>query len=822
MNQVEIPIVIQGIGAMRAELRELKGAIAEATDPEQMAALSERAGELKDKIADANDAANVFASGSKFEQVSNSLGGIKDSLMSLDFEEANQKAKVFSQVLGKINPAELGKSFKGLMGVIGTMGGAFVKLGATILANPLFLLVAVITAVVVAVGAFMNKLGLLQPILDGIKAAIGAVVDAFYAVTDAIGLTSHAEEEQAEKQKAHTEAQIANIDREIEAQERRKAQITTAYNLQDAQFKRDIELAKAEGKSTYELEKQRINASIAYKKRMIEENKVIFSQIKAKQTLLLASMDVVNGVAFGTQAQVDQLAKINASLTKNMEDNLQLNSQIKDSQNELKILDINEQKRQAEASKAQQKINEDNAKKVADNNKKIADNNKKAASDAKAQRKQNVADLQTQYTEQLKLDAEGTKNRLALLADGTEKEKIMREQAFTDYKATYLEDKIKEEKAALDKEYIDKGYSIDKYEQKLAQLRLDAMNKLTAQELQVLTDAETLKNNEIAAIDQKAAQQKIENDAKIEQLRLDAMAEGTTKEVLLQKQKYDKLREDAIKDITLTAEQRAELIAIYDQMDKDETNKRNEERKKQQEDLALSLADEKTIALAELQAKYLQDQELAKGNYELLAKLKEDYEKKVSDVENKAQQDRIDAQKKERDARLSLAKDIADGITDIAEGFTNDQKKLEKFNKAMALVQIGIDTGKAISSLVAASQANPANAVTAGAAGIAQYASGIIQIATNIAKAKKILTSGGSPTSGGGGNTSTSSANNVTQVVPQSAQLFGTANTGNVFSAGGGTTATTTGGMTVTAVVSETQITHVQNKINKINKNAEL
>jgi hypothetical protein len=822
MNQVEIPIVIQGIGAMRAELRELKGAIAEATDPEQMAELSARAGELKDKISDANDAANVFASGSKFEQVSNSLGGIKDSLMSLDFEEANQKAKVFSQVLGKINPAELGKSFKGLMGVIGTMGGAFVKLGATILANPLFLLVAVITAVVVAVGAFMNKLGLLQPILDGIKAAIGAVVDAFYAVTDAIGLTSHAEEEQAEKQKAHTEAQIANIDREIEAQERRKAQITNAYNLQDAQFKRDIELAKAEGKSTYELEKQRINASIAYKKRMIEENKVIFSQIKAKQTLLLASMDVVNGVAYGTQAQVDQLAKINANLTKNMEDNQQLNSQIKDSQNELKILDINEQKRIAEANKAQQKINEDNAKKVADNNKKIADNNKKKADNAKAERKQNVADLQTQYTEQLKLDAEGIKNRLALLADGTEKEKIMREQAFTDYKATYLEDKIKEEKAALEKEYSDKGYSIDKYEQKLAQLRLGAMSKLTAQELQVLADAETLKNNEIAAIDQRAAQQKIENDAKIAQLRLDAMAEGTTKEVLLQKQKYDKLREDAMKDITLTAEQRAELIAIYDQMDAEETNKRNEERKKQQEDLALSLADEKTIALAELQAKYLQDQELAKGNFELLAKLKEDYEKKVSDVENKAQQDRIDAQKKERDARLSLAKDIADGITDIAEGLTNDQKKLEKFNKAMALVQIGIDTGKAISSLVAASQANPANAVTAGAAGIAQYASGIIQIATNIAKAKKILTSGGSPTSGGGGGTSTSSANNVTQVVPQSAQLFGTSNTGNVFSAGGGSTATTTGGMTVTAVVSETQITHVQNKINKINKNAEL
>ncbi len=33
------------------------------------------------------------ATGSKFEQVSNSLGGIKDSLLSLDFDEAAQKEK---------------------------------------------------------------------------------------------------------------------------------------------------------------------------------------------------------------------------------------------------------------------------------------------------------------------------------------------------------------------------------------------------------------------------------------------------------------------------------------------------------------------------------------------------------------------------------------------------------------------------------------------------------------------------------------------------------------------------------------------------------
>ena len=821
MNQVEVPIKIQGLKEMREELRELKGSIANATDPQQMAELSARAGELKDKISDANDAANVFASGSKFEQVSNSLGGIKDSLMSLDFEEANQKAKVFSQVLGKVNPAEIGKSFKSFMGVLGTMGGAFVKLGVTILTNPIFLLVAVITAIVVAIGLWMNKMGMLQPILDGIKAAIGGLVDGFYYLTDAIGITSHEEEKQAEQQKVQTESQIANIDRQIEAEERKKAAITNAFNLRDGQFKRDIELAKAEGKNTYELEKQRIIASIAYKKRMIEENKVIFKQIDAKRLLLLSQMDVNGSVATGTKAQVDQLNKINEQLVKQTQANEQLNDQIKDGQNELKILDINEQKRITESNKAAQKASEDNAKKVADNNKKIADNNKKAASDAKAQRKQQVADIQTQYTEQLKLEAEAVKNRTALIAEGTDKEKMVREQAFQDYKQNFLEEKMKEEKAAIDNEYITKGGSIQNYEKKLAQLRIDAVSKLTAQELQILKDAETLKNNELLAIDQKAAEQYKENQLKINDLTIEAMADGAEKEAILQKQKYDKLREEAKKDTTLTEEQRKQIIAIYDQMDADETQKRNDERLKAQSDLALSLADEKTRALAEVEAKYIQDQELAKGNYELLEKLRKDHEAKVTEINNKAEQDRIDSAKKERDARLSLAGDIADGITDIAKGLVNDQKKLEKFNKAMALVQIGIDTGKAISSLVAASQANPANAVTAGTAGVAQFAAGIIQIATNIAKAKQILTSGGSPSSsGGGGGASNGGGSSVTQVVPQSAQLFGSANTGNVMSAGGG--AVETGGMTVTAIVSETQVTNVQNKINKINKNAEL
>lgn len=59
--------------------------------------------------------------------------------------------------------------------------------------------------------------------------------------------------------------------------------------------------------------------------------------------------------------------------------------------------------------------------------------------------------------------------------------------------------------------------------------------------------------------------------------------------------------------------------------------------------------------------------------------------------------------------------------------------------KLFALAGIGADTASAIASLTAMSEANPANAVTFGGAGVAQYAAGIIRILANIVAAKEFL-----------------------------------------------------------------------------------
>jgi len=249
-SPIEIPIKLNGLAAIKAELRELKGELANATDPKQMQELAMKAGELKDQLKDANEQVAVFASGSKFEQVSNSFGSMKDSLMSLDFEEAAQKAKMFQQTLGSISPATIGDSIKGLISVVGSLGKAFIQFGISLLANPIFLLVAAIVAIVAIIGVIMNKLGLLKPILNAVGKAfefIGDVVDMVIQglkdLTDWLGLTNNAAEDAADKQAAAAE-------KTADAYEEKSKKVVGGYD-------REIELAKLDGQNTVKLEKEK-------------------------------------------------------------------------------------------------------------------------------------------------------------------------------------------------------------------------------------------------------------------------------------------------------------------------------------------------------------------------------------------------------------------------------------------------------------------------------------------------------------------------------------------------------------------------------------
>ena len=125
---------------------------------------------------------------------------------------------------------------------------------------------------------------------------------------------------------------------------------------------------------------------------------------------------------------------------------------------------------------------------------------------------------------------------------------------------------------------------------------------------------------------------------------------------------------------------------------------------------------------------------------------RQDAEQELLDVEQDIAQRRIDIERTVEDTKKSLAKE---GLADAKVIFAESEGVL----KAFALGEIAVDTARAIGGLVAASESNPANAVTFGGAGVVQFAAGLLRIGANIKSASDLI--GGSsvsvPSGGGGG-----------------------------------------------------------------------
>ena len=676
MNTVEIPLKLTGVGNLKTELRILKDSIAEASDPEQMAALVSKAAELADKIKDANEQVAIFTTGSKFEAVTNSFNSIQGDLAALDFEGAAEKAQVFNKTLGSIGKAEISGALKGLTGVVKSVGGAFVKLGVQILANPIFLLAAVITAIVVGIGVFLNKIGVLDKALKVLMAPINAIIAGFKQLTDYMGLTNYAAQENADKMGKANEKAAASSQKRSEI-------IADGYDI-------EIAKAKAAGKDTTDLE-------IAKSKALSKEAQKRLSDQRKEYAALqkIASKD-------------------------NLERRKKLREQI---EAENKILRQGRKERQLieiDANAKKETKEKETASKGTDNAKAYAKN---------------------------RLDAERTIKdiEIALIADDNE-----RELATLNEKYRRLIEDVKKNENLTGKEKVELTKLYES--QKQAELDKSAKTQVDAEAKRQEQIAQKIKDNENAQL-----QKQEEFEEQLRQLQMT----DTEREIDAVQTKY------------------FELIALAEQYGMD------------------------TKALEEKRA----------------ADLKAINDKVAADTKTAAL-DEIETAKQVRDAKIQMVGDYAQSVLNLATLVTKDQKKLEQINKASALVQIGIDTAKAISSLVAASNANLANGVTGGLAGAAQFATGILQITTNMVKAKQLLSNpSGSVSGGGGGGTSPQSNTSVTALTPAT-QMFGQGNQLNTV--GQPQSVTAQQNITVQAIVSESDITNTQNKIDKIKKGSEL
>lgn len=134
--------------------------------------------------------------------------------------------------------------------------------------------------------------------------------------------------------------------------------------------------------------------------------------------------------------------------------------------------------------------------------------------------------------------------------------------------------------------------------------------------------------------------------------------------------------------------------------------------------------------------------------------------------------------------------------------------------RAVALFQIGVDTAKAISSATSAAAANPANAVTFGGAGLATFAVMIAQILGNIAQAKSLLsqplpmaTGGMVPGSGNRDSVNTILMPGEGVITKQAMRQLGSNNLSAINRGEG---------ITQRVIVVESDITKVQQRVNKV------
>jgi hypothetical protein len=200
-------------------------------------------------------------------------------------------------------------------------------------------------------------------------------------------------------------------------------------------------------------------------------------------------------------------------------------------------------------------------------------------------------------------------------------------------------------------------------------------------------------------------------------------------------------------EIQILDAQHKKTLADQAQKDFEERKKKNNDFFNEVELIDTSLKTKQEQIDARLKDQKEKDIKAAEEAMKKQAELSEIYAK----TEEENAQRRIDNQIKIRDASIEMAQQTLNGLISLAEIGIKNEKKLEQFRKAAALVQIGIDTAKAISAAVAAASQTSITPVDLAV----KIATSVATILANIAKAKQLLSS-----------SSTSATPSLTTVAP--------------------------------------------------------
>ena len=269
--------------------------------------------------------------------------------------------------------------------------------------------------------------------------------------------------------------------------------------------------------------------------------------------------------------------------------------------------------------------------------------------------------------------------------------------------------------------------------------------------------------DEKAILDEKLKLAKLESDADTENVDKKAEVTNALAELADLEERINGFRSEQI--VNRVALEQEQKDALNELKLAEMTEKEAEfEALKQEYEAKLELARKAGVDTLEIDKQYEQsvkDLKL-KNQQEIddeLAKQKAEQDK----IDAKAQKDKLKAEEFQAKAKIDMQKKAYG----MAKGLFAENEKVQK---AFALGEIGIDTARAISSLTANSEGNPANALTFGGAGILQFGVGMLRILANIKSAKSLLSGKGSTPSTDSGGGSAGAGASASAPTPTQAQ----------------------------------------------------
>jgi hypothetical protein len=411
------------------------------------------------------------------------------------------------------------------------------------------------------IGAIIVGVGLLVANFDKVKAAVMGAVDRFkglsgtmktvlsimFPVIGVIRLVNSAlesmgiidsDQDKAREENAKKEAK--RREEELKQLERMRAARELAFNSEQKALGRLIAIRSAEGKSVDALTKQKIKGSIDYQKELQKEME---ASLAALELLILrqdTSTAIGRLVVAETQKVVDEIKAKNE----------EAKNSILDSENELKIADINAKKEAQNRNKAAV----DNAKQTAQDlrnlKRQIQDEEIKAIEDVNQREQTQLIVSAQRRIEDLSLTAKDKKKNAKLITEiqnNLNKDLDKLDEKFYEAQRKAQED-ANNNKIRLQREFdniieqidednfqagLQKSMTEDEYALELVRQKYFNLEELAKGNAEQLASIETAKALEIEAIEKKANEKSIaeakavaEQKAAIQQQGLDTALQG--------------------------------------------------------------------------------------------------------------------------------------------------------------------------------------------------------------------------------------------------------------------------------------------------------